>query len=248
MTVRSAAIVNPMLGSRARTFAVPETVRAAALNPVEHRCTRRERRGALAVKRALDVVGATVGLLLSIPIIGLAMLAIALDSRGAVLFHQTRVGRDGRWFRVHKLRTMRVGNDDAEHAAYVAALIAGDAARDGALFKLRDDARCTRVGRFLRRTSIDELPQLWNVLRGDMSLVGPRPSTPAESDLMDARARQRQDVKPGMTGLWQVSGRSRLEYDEMIDLDLQYAQEWSPLGDVRILARTPVAVFRRETA
>ena len=248
MTVRSAAIVNPMLGSRARTFAVPETVRAAALNPVEHRCTRRERRGALAVKRALDVVGATVGLLLSIPIIGLAMLAIALDSRGAVLFHQTRVGRDGRWFRVHKLRTMRVGNDDAEHAAYVAALIAGDAARDGALFKLRDDARCTRVGRFLRRTSIDELPQLWNVLRGDMSLVGPRPSTPAESDLMDARARQRQDVKPGMTGLWQVSGRSRLEYDEMIDLDLRYAQEWSPLGDVRILARTPVAVFRRETA
>ena len=248
MTVRSAAIVNPMLGSRARTFAVPETVRAAALNPVEHRCTRRERRGALAVKRALDVVGATVGLLLSIPIIGLAMLAIALDSRGAVLFHQTRVGRDGRWFRVHKLRTMRVGNDDAEHAAYVAALIAGDATRDGALFKLRDDARCTRVGRFLRRTSIDELPQLWNVLRGDMSLVGPRPSTPAESDLMDARARQRQDVKPGMTGLWQVSGRSRLEYDEMIDLDLQYAQEWSPLGDVRILARTPVAVFRRETA
>jgi len=248
MTVRSAAIVNPMLGSRARTFAVPETVRAAALNPVEHRCTRRERRGALAVKRALDVVGATVGLLLSIPIIGLAMLAIALDSRGAVLFHQTRVGRDGRWFRVHKLRTMRVGNDDAEHAAYVAALIAGDGARDGALFKLRDDARCTRVGRFLRRTSIDELPQLWNVLRGDMSLVGPRPSTPAESDLMDARARQRQDVKPGMTGLWQVSGRSRLEYDEMIDLDLRYAQEWSPLGDVRILARTPVAVFRRETA
>ena len=248
MTVRSAAIVNPMLGSRARTFAVPETVRAAALNPVEHRCTRRERRGALAVKRALDVVGATVGLLLSIPIIGLAMLAIALDSRGAVLFHQTRVGRDGRWFRVHKLRTMRVGNDDAEHAAYVAALIAGDAARDGALFKLRDDARCTRVGRFLRRTSIDELPQLWNVLRGDMSLVGPRPSTPAESDLMDTRARQRQDVKPGMTGLWQVSGRSRLEYDEMIDLDLQYAQEWSPLGDVRILARTPVAVLRRETA
>jgi lipopolysaccharide/colanic/teichoic acid biosynthesis glycosyltransferase len=237
-----------MLGSRARTFAVPETVRAAALNPVEHRCTRRERRGALAVKRALDVVGATVGLLLSIPIIGLAMLAIALDSRGAVLFHQTRVGRDGRWFRVHKLRTMRVGNDDAEHAAYVAALIAGDAARDGALFKLRDDARCTRVGRFLRRTSIDELPQLWNVLRGDMSLVGPRPSTPAESDLMDARARQRQAVKPGMTGLWQVSGRSRLEYDEMIDLDLQYAEEWSPFGDVRILARTPVAVFRRETA
>jgi len=236
-----------MLGSRARTYAVPETVRAAALDPVERHCTR-ERRGALAVKRAIDVVGATVGLLLSIPIIGLAMVAIALESRGAVLYHQTRVGRDGRRFRVHKLRTMWVDNDDREHAAYVAALIAGDADRHGALFKLQDDARCTRVGRFLRHTSIDELPQLWNVLRGDMSLVGPRPSTPEEADLMDTRARHRQDVKPGMTGLWQVNGRSRLGYDEMIDLDLEYARTWSPFEDLCILARTPFAVFRRETA
>ena len=237
-----------MLGSRARTYAVPETVRAAALEPVERRSTRRTRRGALAVKRALDVVGATIGLLLSIPIVGLAMVAIAVESRGAVLYHQTRVGRGGHLFRVHKLRTMRAGNDDAEHAAYVAALIAGDAAPRGELFKLRDDSRCTRVGRFLRHTSIDELPQLWNVLRGDMSLVGPRPSTPEESNLMDTRARQRQDVKPGMTGLWQVSGRSRLGYDEMIDLDLEYARDWSPLEDLRILALTPFAVFRRETA
>jgi lipopolysaccharide/colanic/teichoic acid biosynthesis glycosyltransferase len=237
-----------MLGSRARTYAVPETVRAAALDPVERRRERRTRRGALAVKRAFDVVGATIGLLLSIPIVGLAMVAIALETRGAVLYHQTRVGRDGSLFRVHKLRTMRVDNDDAEHVAYVAALIAGDASRHGALFKLRDDERCTRVGRFLRHTSIDEIPQLWNVLRGDMSLVGPRPSTPLESDLMDARARQRQAVKPGMTGLWQVSGRSRLGYDEMIDLDLQYARTWSPLEDLRILARTPFAVLRRETA
>jgi lipopolysaccharide/colanic/teichoic acid biosynthesis glycosyltransferase len=227
---------------------VPETVRAAALDPVERRHTRRERRVALVVKRALDVVGATIGLLLSIPIIGLATVAIAVESRGAVLYHQTRVGRGGRRFRVHKLRTMRVGNDDAQHAAYVAALIAGDGHRDGALFKLGDDSRCTRVGRFLRRTSLDELPQLWNVLRGDMSLVGPRPSTPEESDLMDAHARRRQEVKPGMTGLWQVSGRSRLGYDEMIDLDLQYVREWSPLTDVVILVRTPFAVVRRETA
>ena len=196
----------------------------------------------------LDVVGAAIALLLSIPIIGLAAAAIAIESRGAVLYHQTRVGRGGRQFRVHKLRTMRVGNDDAEHAAYVAALINGEADRHGAMFKLRDDARCTRVGRWLRRTSVDELPQLWNVLRGDMSLVGPRPSTPEESSLMDARARRRQEVKPGMTGLWQVSGRSRLGYDEMIDLDLQYAREWSPLTDVWILVRTPFAVFRRETA
>src|SRR3954454_16375203 len=237
-----------MLGSRARTYAVPETVRAAALDPVERRDARRTRRGALAAKRAIDVVGATIGVLLSIPIIAIAMVAIALESRGAVLYPQTRVGRDGRLFRVHKLRTMRAGNDDSEHAAYVAALIAGDASRHGNLFKLRDDARCTRVGRFLRHTSIDELPQLWNVLLGDMSLVGPRPSTPEEADLMDARARHRQDVKPGMTGLWQVSGRSRLGYEEMIDLDLQYTRSWSPVDDLRILARTPFAVFRRETA
>jgi lipopolysaccharide/colanic/teichoic acid biosynthesis glycosyltransferase len=237
-----------MLGSRARTYAVPETVRAAALDPVDGSATRRERRVALAAKRVLDIVGAAIGLLLSIPIIGLAAVAIAIESRGAVLYHQTRVGRDGRQFRVHKLRTMRAGNDDTEHAAYVAALINGDADRHGMLFKLRDDARCTRVGRWLRRTSVDELPQLWNVLRGDMSLVGPRPSTPEESSLMDARARRRQEVKPGMTGLWQVSGRSRLGYDEMIDLDLQYAREWSPFTDVCILARTPFAVFRRETA
>src|SRR5262245_3360690 len=126
-----------MLGSRARTYAVPETVRAAALDPVERRQTRRERRVALAVKRALDVVGATIGLLLSIPIIGLASVAIAIESRGAVLYHQTRVGRDGRPFRVHKLRTMRVDGDESEHAAYVAALIAGDGDRHGELFKLR---------------------------------------------------------------------------------------------------------------
>ena len=167
-----------MLGSRARTYAVPETVRAAALDPVERVTRAGNVRVALVVKRALDVVGATIGLLLSIPIIGLASVAIAVKSRGAVLYHQTRVGRGGRRFRVHKLRTMRVGNDDAQHAAYVAALIAGDGYHDGALFELGDDSRCTRVGRFLRRTSIDELPQLWNVLRGDMSLVGPRPSTP----------------------------------------------------------------------
>jgi lipopolysaccharide/colanic/teichoic acid biosynthesis glycosyltransferase len=241
-------MVDPMLGSRARTYAPPDTVRATPLESVGNAGERSARPLARATKRALDVVGASLGLLLSIPILAVAMLAIAIESRGPVLFHQTRVGRGGRPFRLHKLRTMRAGNDDDEHGAYVAALIDGRAARHGDLFKIRDDPRCTRVGRFLRETSIDELPQLWNVLRGDMSLVGPRPSTPEESRLMDLVACHRQDVKPGMTGLWQVCGRSRLGYDEMIELDLQYVRTWSPLTDLGIILRTPLAVFRRETA
>jgi lipopolysaccharide/colanic/teichoic acid biosynthesis glycosyltransferase len=236
-----------MLGSRARTYSQPDAIRATPLAVVQDVGERGARPLARAAKRALDVVGATLGLLLSIPILAAAMLAIAVESRGSVLYHQTRVGRGGRPFRVHKLRTMRTG-DDGEHAAYVAALIEGSAPRHGELFKIRDDPRCTRVGRFLRQTSIDELPQLWNVLRGDMSLVGPRPSTPDESAQMDPVARSRQAVKPGMTGLWQVSGRSRLGYDDMIELDLRYVRTWSPAGDVWILVRTPLAVFRRETA
>jgi lipopolysaccharide/colanic/teichoic acid biosynthesis glycosyltransferase len=237
-----------MLGSRARTYALPDTVRDTPLDSVGNAGECSARPLARAAKRALDVVGATFGLLLSIPILAIAMVAIAIDSRGPVLYHQTRVGRDGRPFRVHKLRTMRTGNDDREHGAYVAALIDGSAQRHGELFKIRDDPRCTRVGRFLRESSLDELPQLWNVLRGEMSLVGPRPATPAESELMDPSARRREEVKPGMTGLWQVCGRSRLGYDEMIDLDLRYVRTWSPLGDLGILVRTPLAVFRRETA
>ena len=237
-----------MLGSRARTYAAPDTVRDTPLDSVGNAGEGSARLPAHVTKRALDVAGAMVGLLLSIPILAIAMLAIAIESRGPVLYHQIRIGRDGRQFRVHKLRTMRVDNDDREHGAYVAALIDGSAPRHGDLFKIRDDPRCTRVGRFLRESSIDELPQLWNVLLGEMSLVGPRPSTPAEAALMDAVARRRQDVKPGMTGLWQVCGRSRLGYDEMIDLDLRYVGTWSPLGDLGILVRTPLAVFRRETA
>ena len=188
------------------------------------------------------LVGLTFGLLLSIPIVGFAMVAIALESRGAVLYHQTRVGRDGSLFRVHKLRTMRSGNDDAEHAAYVAALIAGDASRQGALFKLRDDARCTRVGRFLRRTSIDELPQLWNVLRGDMSLVGPRPPLPKEVEQYERWQRRRLSMKPGITCLWQVSGRNRIGFEEWMRLDLAYIDNWSLGLDLKILARTVPAV------
>jgi lipopolysaccharide/colanic/teichoic acid biosynthesis glycosyltransferase len=201
---------------------------------------------ARATKRALDVVGASLGLLLSIPILAVAMLAIAIESHGPVLFHQTRVGRGGRPFRLHKLRTMQAGNDEDEHGAYVAALIDGRAARHGDLFKIRDDPRCTRVGRLLRETSIDELPQLWNVLRGDMSLVGPRPLIASEDERIRGYARMRLHLAPGMTGLWQVLGRTTIPFEEMVKLDFIYISNWSLWTDIKLLLRTiPAVVVRR---
>lgn len=203
--------------------------------------------GALLSKRVLDVVAASVLLLLTLPVLVLAAALIRLESPGPVLFRQDRVGTGGRRFTIMKLRTMRVGGDDAAHMQYVAALVDGVAAPQAGVYKLEDDRR-TRVGELLRRSSMDELPQLLNVLGGSMSLVGPRPSTPEEADLWDERARQRLQVKPGITGLWQVSGRSRLTYEEMVDLDLRYAAQPSIWLDLRILARTPFALLRAETA
>jgi lipopolysaccharide/colanic/teichoic acid biosynthesis glycosyltransferase len=172
-----------------------------------------------------------------------AALAVRTDTRGPVLFAQERVGLGGRTFRILKLRTMVVDNDDSEHAAYVAALITGRAHTREGVYKLVGDSRITRVGRFLRRYSIDELPQLWNVLRGDMSLVGPRPALPREVALYDGHARRRLAVKPGLTGLWQVSGRCELSFVEMVDLDIAYGRDWSLLSDVRILLKTPAAAL-----
>jgi lipopolysaccharide/colanic/teichoic acid biosynthesis glycosyltransferase len=206
------------------------------------------RRGAAAMKRAVDVVGALIGLLLALPVLALAAIAIKLETAGGVFFRQTRLGGGGRPFTMYKLRTMAIGNDDAHHSEYVTALIEGRAEKHGRIYKLSDDPRRTRLGRFLRATSLDELPQLVNVLRGDMSLVGPRPSTPEEASCWDERARGRLRLKPGITGLWQVSGRSRLTYDQMIELDLEYGRSRSLLLDLVILARTPLATLRAETA
>jgi lipopolysaccharide/colanic/teichoic acid biosynthesis glycosyltransferase len=200
-------------------------------------------------KRSVDVVVASVALVLIIPVLALAAVAIAAEGRGGILFRQIRVGLDGRPFRMYKLRTMRPANDDGEHRAYVADLIRGDGRPQGGIYKLVADDRRTRVGRLLRTLSIDELPQLWNVLRGDMSVVGPRPPLPAEVALYDEATWARLGTKPGLTGLWQVSGRSRLSFQEMVELDVRYRQEWSPLLDLRILLRTPKAVlWGRETA
>ena len=200
-------------------------------------------------KRVLDVVVASAALLATLPILLLAAAAIVAESSGGAFFVQTRVGRGGQPFRIVKLRTMRQGNDDEEHRAYVAALIRGEGQPQDGMYKIVDDDRRTRVGRWLRSLSVDELPQLWNVLRGEMSVVGPRPPLPEEAALYDHDAWARMAAKPGLTGLWQVSGRSRLSYEEMIELDIRYWREWSPLLDLRILLRTPKAVlWNRDTA
>jgi len=193
-------------------------------------------------KRALDVVLGAVLLIVALPALLLSALAIALESPGPVIFRQRRVGARGRVFQVWKLRTMIAGAPDAAHRPYVADYMQGKAERKDGVFKVVDDPRITRVGRFLRRTSLDEVPQLWNVLRGDMSLVGPRPPTVFETELYEPRAWLRLQGRPGMTGLWQVSGRAVLDYEQMVDLDLTYWESWSPLLELRILCRTFGAV------
>ncbi len=190
------------------------------------------------VKRAIDLLGAAVGLLVLSPLMAALALAVRIDSPGPAIFRQERVGRGGRTFTCLKFRTMV---RDAE--AQLDALRDRNEA-DGPLFKIKDDPRRTRVGKFLRRTSLDELPQLWNVLRGEMSLTGPRPAIPAEVAQYEPWHLRRLEVSPGISGMWQVSGRSDVGFDEMVLLDIYYIENWSPLLDLRIILKTiPVALF-----
>ena len=191
-----------------------------------------------ALKRGLDLSGALAGLVLLSPVLALMAAAIKLDSRGPVLFRQVRVGRDGRRFDICKFRTMTA---DAE--GQKAAL--RELNESVGLFKMAEDPRVTRVGRFLRRTALDELPQLLNVLRGDMSLVGPRPLVCDEDELVEGWHRDRLRVRPGMTGPWQVLGSARIPLNDMVALDHQYAANWSLWTDLRILLRTAVFVCTR---
>ena len=179
------------------------------------------------MNRAADVAVAGLGLALAGPVLAAAALAIKLDDGGPVLFRQTRVGKDGKDFDLVKLRSMTVG---AEHVG------AGFAVDQG-------DARITRVGRVLRRLSVDELPQLWNVLRGDMSVIGPRPTLRYQVDRYTDRQRRRLEVRPGLTGLAQVNGRATLAWEDRIELDVWYVDHRSPLVDLKILLRTPLALF-----
>jgi len=208
-----------------------------------------------ATKRLIDVLGSLSLLAILSPVFLMIAAAIKLTSRGPILFQQKRIGEHGTPFTFLKFRSMYMNNDSSEHREYVRKLIAGQAEKKSAngngtgVFKLTNDSRITPVGRILRRSSLDELPQLINVLRGEMSLVGPRPPVPYEVEAYATWHRRRLlEAKPGITGLWQVYGRSRVEFDDMVRLDLRYARDCSPLLDLKILLQTPRAVMSGDGA
>jgi exopolysaccharide biosynthesis polyprenyl glycosylphosphotransferase len=205
------------------------------------------------IKRSSDVVITLAALIVLAPLWLLVALLIKLDSRGPIFYKQERVGMDGRVFLFYKFRSMRAGSGDARHREFQEKFIKGepdsnlgDSARPA--YKLRADERVTRLGKLLRKTSLDELPQLLNVLRGDMSVVGPRPPIPYEVESYELWHRKRLDMKPGITGLWQVSGRNRLTFDEMVRMDLYYIENWSLLLDMKIILQTLPVMWRGEDA
>jgi exopolysaccharide biosynthesis polyprenyl glycosylphosphotransferase len=211
-------------------------------------------KAAKSIKRSIDIIGSLCALVLLSPVFFFIAVVIKATSRGPILFKQQRMGRYGTRFTFFKFRSMYFESDAKIHQNYVRQFISGkhDQAQPGAhrgVYKISDDPRVTPVGRFLRKTSLDELPQFFNVLKGDMSLVGPRPPIPYEVETYELWHRRRfLEVKPGITGLWQVEGRSRTKFDEMVRLDLKYAKTWSPWLDIKILLRTPTAVLRGDGA
>ncbi|MUT68044.1 sugar transferase [Paenibacillus sp. NEAU-GSW1] len=197
----------------------------------------------LKAKRAFDLVGASLGLLLLTPLLLVVVILIKVeDPRGKILFRQVRVGRNGTPFHMYKFRSMV---SDAEQ------LLEGLKAQnevEGAMFKIKNDPRITKVGKFIRKTSIDELPQLWNVVVGNMSLVGPRPALPSEVSEYSSYDKLRLRVMPGCTGLWQVNGRSSLSFKQMVDLDLAYIERRSLLFDLKLVLVTVLIMFRTKDA
>ena len=201
------------------------------------------------VKRILDLVLGLTALIVLSPLLVLLAVAVRVSSPGPAVFRQQRLGRSEEPFTMYKFRSMRVDADDAIHRAYVSQMLTGSgAAATGGLFKLVDDPRLTPIGAFLRRTSLDELPQLVNVVRGDMSLVGPRPVLAWEAELFTDAARIRFRTRPGLTGLWQVSGRNRLTMLDALELDAEYVRRQSLWLDLSILARTVPAQLKRGAA
>jgi lipopolysaccharide/colanic/teichoic acid biosynthesis glycosyltransferase len=200
-------------------------------------------------KRSVDLIGSIFGLLLFSPFFMVIPILIKLTSKGPVLFRQERAGKGGRTFSFLKFRSMYVNNDATIHKDFVTDFIKGNIkeSADGQkpVFKIQNDPRITPIGRFLRKTSLDEIPQFINVLLGDMSLVGPRPSIPYEVEQYDLWHRRRVlEVKPGITGLWQVEGRSSLTFDNMVRLDLQYIKRWSFFLDIKLLIKTPFTLVK----
>jgi len=252
-------IVDMALAAGCQLLSVPRSVKIAGVQPTTVwrggqplvELTAPSLKGSqLAIKRVVDVVGSAVGLVLVSPVMaGIAML-IKMDSPGPVFFRQERIGTGGRRFRVWKFRTMRNGASDAAHRELVRKMLNGDEAAAGQVtsgarpvYKLVNDDRVTRIGRWLRGVSLDELPQLLNVVRGEMSLVGPRPPLSYELEAYDHWQFDRLKVSPGITGLWQVSGRNLLTYRQMCELDLEYVRRWSLWLDFKILVKTIPAVL-----
>lgn len=203
---------------------------------------RNQSKAYLFFKRIMDIVGSLTGIILLAPLMLVVAILIKLDSKGPALFAQTRCGKKGKIFKMYKFRSMcsdaEKKKKELEHLNEAKCVI----------FKIKQDPRITKVGRFIRKTSIDELLQLFNVLKGEMSLVGPRPPVPGEVEKYDSWQRLRLSVKPGLTGLWQVSGRSNLEFDDMVRLDLQYIRERSFMMDIRLLVKTVPVVLKMEGA
>ena len=202
------------------------------------------------VKRGMDIVGSIVLMLILSPVLAAIAVLIKLSSKGPIIFKQERLGQFGNTFQCLKFRTMFADSDPTIHREYIHSFIAGNVKPTNGnddrpiVYKITDDPRVTPIGRFLRRTSLDEFPQFWNVLRGEMSLVGPRPSLLYEFEAYELWHRRRVlEVKPGVTGLWQVLGRSRTNFDDMVRMDLRYCQKWSLWLDFKILLATPGAVF-----
>jgi exopolysaccharide biosynthesis polyprenyl glycosylphosphotransferase len=192
------------------------------------------------VKRFMDIIGGLIGIVVGAPLMLVIAILIRIDSPGPVIFKQKRIGRGGRAFVVYKFRTMRVGAEEEQQK------LSSLNEADGPLFKIRNDPRHTRIGRWLRRISLDELPQLLNVLRGERSLVGPRPPMASEVQHYQDWHKQRLQVSPGLTGLWQVSGRSELPFDEQCMLDIYYIENWSPWLDLWIMVKTiPTVLLAR---
>lgn len=214
------------------------TIRPVAGMPLVHIEKPQAERAGGWFKRAFDIIGSVLLLIVTSPILLIAAIAIKHEDGGPVFYKQRRVGRKGEIFECYKLRSMVVNADEIK-----ATMSADKNESDGVLFKMKNDPRITKCGRFHRRYSIDEIPQFYNVLRGDMSLVGPRPALENEVTAYESHVRRRLDVRPGVTGLWQVSGRSDLSWEDTVRLDLYYVDNWSILQDASILIRTFRAVL-----
>jgi len=211
------------------------------------------KRVAVRFKRSVDMVGSFIGILILLPFLVIIAFLVKYSSKGPVFFRQKRIGYGGKEFTFLKFRSMYVNNDEVIHKEFTKNFIRGSNVNNNdtkeGIYKIERDPRITRVGGFLRKTSLDELPQLFNVLKGDMSLVGPRPPIRYEVEEYDIWHKRRVlEIKPGITGVWQVKGRSKTTFDEMVRMDIQYIKRWSPLLDLFLILKTPMAVFRAEGA